>query len=134
MSNYNKPFTSYIAFVKGLRPEHRQFAKELTDRGFPCVISNDVNNGREYPNCDKEQAMLVSNNRFCAVNDENTKWFILFMDEACDISWVELGLAYASNVEHICIIGSSLKNTYCCASNITHYSCWDNFIARHFLG
>lgn len=125
---------AYVAYVKNLNQTHIDFLKELTERGFLTVCSNYINNSREFPNCEKDTAALVSANRYANIVIPENRFFILFVDNAIDISWIEFGIALGAKVENICLIGNKPRsNSFACADVVNVYSDVANFFACRFF-
>jgi hypothetical protein len=130
----NGQLLGYIAHVNTLRPEHLTVMEDLTNRGFPTIISNYVNNHAESPNCSREDGGVASLNRCLNITNPAVRYFLLFTDYVDDLALVEMGIAIAADVGVIALIGSKdLKNTFACGENVTRYSDYENFVARRFF-
>lgn len=128
------PNLAYIAHLSNMRSEHIDCRDEMTERGFPCIISNDLNNGKEYPHCDVSQALRVNTMRLSTLNNPRNVFFIFFIEDSTfdNIANFELGIA-ANSIEHIAFIGPKLKAGHQLIETLgVHYDSWENFITRHF--
>lgn len=136
----NFPLLAFIAHLPQLKAEHIAYRDDLTQRGFPCVISNDLNPGKEFPNQDRQQATEVMLNRIATLQNESNRFFIYFIEESTNdpIAAFELGNALAySHTEHIILIGEKKKSAIHfsgSAERIKHYPNWQGFLANHFFG
>lgn len=101
------PLTSYIAHLNTINGRHREVVQDMTDRGFPCVISNDLLGvtGREYPHCSASVGRELGNARIMLVKDERLAFFFLFMNESQhnEIAAFELGLAIQTKATTVLI-------------------------------
>ncbi len=130
------PLLSYIAHLVKPSAEHIAVRDEMTERLFPCVISNDLNNGREFPQCEYGCAVAVNTMRLATLLNERTKYFIYFLENSSNdnIANVELGIALASkHIEHIIIIGGKRQHGFQAIERITYYPDWQNFKNRNFF-
>jgi hypothetical protein len=126
------PLLAFIAHLKQPRSEHIIIRDELTDRGFPCVISNDLNSNKEYPNCSIATALEVSSNRSETILNPSNRFFIYFIDDVSEQGQIELGQAL-NVTEHIALIGPKRKLSYHFFTRCHHYDSWEQFISKHFF-
>lgn len=131
--------TSYIAHLRSVRDYHRDAREDLTSRGFPCLLSNDVlgDELREYPSCSKDQAKITIANRISLVRDNNLAFFILFMDDSQhdEIAAFELGLAIQNPATKMILIGARPRNNIHCIEDsriILAYD-YENFAAQRYF-
>lgn len=128
----NLPLLSFIAHLKHPKAHHILYRDELTQRQFPCVLSNDLNPGKEFPACSIDTAAEISKNRIITITNPSNSYFIYFIDEVSELGVLELGYAIGK-IEHICLIGPKRHNTYHFYETLNHYSDWNNFISRRFF-
>ncbi len=130
----NNQLLSFIAHLKSPRAEHYIFRDEMTARGFPCVVSNDISNpGAEYPELNTIHSKTVSEDRLNTLFDPANHFLFYFLNDTSTLGEIELGIALGLETEHICIIGPKRLQTYHWLPNIQHFDSCSNFFARHFL-
>lgn len=123
------PLLSYIAHVKELRKEHLDYAEDLTQRGFPCVISNQFNN-------DKDTASEAMLNRLTTIANDSNRFVIFFIEDSAydNIALWELGLASSyGHCEFICLIGKEKYRQFAQLPRVKSYPNWEGFIGNHFF-
>lgn len=120
-------FFSYIAHVKHTTQEILDIQIDITQRGFPCLRSNQVEENYTDP---KE----LSQSRAESLHPCLNRFFFFFPDLSWEdsVGLVELGLAIGYGTEHICVIGKSRTCSWHYHPRIQYYDDWDNFLFRHF--
>jgi hypothetical protein len=121
-------FWSYIAHVKHTTKEILSFQDDLTNRGFPCLRSNQVDENYNNPR-------ELSISRLESLNPSMNKWFFFFIEQSCNdaIALIEFGYALYKT-EHVCVIGRSRTNSFMfCTPRVQYFESIDNFFTRHFL-
>lgn len=113
--NPSHPPTSYIANLNRISDYHREIKQDLTDRGFPCIISNDIletPDSLEYPMCSPSAARSNITNKISTLKNESLNFFLLFIDDSLhnDIASFELGLVV--NLKNCFIVLVGPKSRY----------------------
>lgn len=133
----NLLLTSYIANLNTISGKHRDIIVDMTNRGFPCILSNDINPEREYPYCSQQAAALVMTNRIETLRDSRLGFFFLFMNESerNEIAAFELGMAVQSKAK-IVLIGNKIRGSIFCSSQkgdrILRYYNYEDFTQDRF--
>jgi hypothetical protein len=123
----------YISFVKPFTLEARNICDFLTANGWPAILSNDINPGKEWPNNSAEILSTISQDRIQIIQE--TTWFLVLMDHYSKnpLVDIELGIALVSpSIKMIGIVGTK-HASFDCHKKVTCFSNWDNFVARMFV-
>lgn len=138
VKTHPEQLTSYIANINQVRGYHQEYCADITDRGFPCVISNDflLDEPREYPFTSVESSLSRMEKRIITLRDPSLTFFIFFTEESQhnEIAAFELGLAIQTKAT-VVLVGPRPRNaihTYREKSRIISCYDWDNFIQQRF--
>jgi len=123
------PLLAYIARVKSYRECYKTYREDLTQRGFPCIISNELENP-------DQSAQEIINNKFLTLTNPSNAFFLFFPEDSKDDNCAifELGLCCAYlNTCNICIIGPRDSTKLILPTGVNYYGDWENFIYRRFF-
>lgn len=132
--------TSYIANLNRVSEEHEYIVRDMGDRSFPCVISNNltVADEREFPYCAPPVAERSIENRIITLRSPDLAFFFLFMEDSQrnEIAAFELGLAIQNPNATVVLIGPRPRLPIHFAANgsklIRAYD-YENFVALRFF-
>lgn len=124
-----QPLLSYIAHINSPRAEHLAIREKLTKKGYPCVLSNDLNNGKEWPQCDRITGISVNQMRLSTLVNERNEFFLYFLEDSSNnpIANAELGIAMGCGLKHVIIIGTKRRHGMQLLEGIEGYETFEDF-------
>lgn len=125
--DYSQPLLAYIAHSVKKLPEALELQREMTERGFPTVRSEQVD---EVYNSPKE----IAENRIHVLSNWRNRFFFFFIDASANDTVALIEFGYALNhTKKVCVIGKSRTNSFMYHPKVELYDTVDNFLYRNFF-
>lgn len=129
MEKSNEPdehLLCYIAHSQKYFKDAIELQKEMTDRGYPTIRSEQVDEQYVAP---KE----IAEKRVHCLSNWRNRFFFLFIDVSANdpVALVEFGYAL-NHTEHVCLIGRSRTNSFQYHPRVELFDSIDTFLSKHF--